>query len=427
LPDLDGFNFIFATFHPGELSPQEDLGTPLNSRRIEVMEQIEDDLNVTIDIMDMPPSSILDILQPAVMAGDKPFDAFITTCWAFGPLMGAGLLLDLSLVETMDLSQPWWLQIVTDTLTVDGRILGTMGSVTHPTFPTYNMHFNKTIWNELNLECPYELVRNGEWTWPRMMEFANAAKRDLTGDGIVNSLEDRWGIISTGEDFTRAMLFSMGARIYKTDENGRVIIACDNPETYEKIEFMGRFHEEPGLLVSGFHLDWEGLRQVFLDGRALFISSQVDSDFTMMENDFGVLPMPKWNSAQPYHIGGMDHNGKVFGMPRTNRDLRPAGYILDAIGEAFMEIDMMRLEEFEDIRYRSDDDGEMLRDYIMGTTYVDLVLFLKAANNRLGAPMANIVSFMGGGWGAADIAFEIESIRDAVTWELDEFFGHILD
>jgi ABC-type glycerol-3-phosphate transport system substrate-binding protein len=415
-PDLDKFVFTIATFHPAELNPQEDLGTPLNARRLDIIEQIERDYNCTINVMDMPPDQILDQLQTAVFAGDKLVDAFITTCWAFGPLMGAGLLLDLNRVETLDLNAPWWLQSVTDVLTVDGKVLGTMGSFTHPTFPGYNMHFNKTLWEELQLECPYELVRKGEWTWEKMMGFANAAKKDLDGDGIVNSPDDRWGIVAPGEDFTRALLFSTGVRVYNTHPvTGRVELACNNQEAYEKIEFLGRFFEEPGLFTTGS--SWDSVRSIFLDGRALFISSQVDSDFRMMDYDFGVLPMPKWDAAQPNYVSAMDHNGKVLGVPRTNTDLFELGHILDALGKAFVEIDTMRIEEFEDTRYRSEEDGEMLEKFIRGTTFVDLVIFLKDANNALGLPMRVIVQ------SADDIAYEMESIADMIAWQLDEFFG----
>jgi ABC-type glycerol-3-phosphate transport system substrate-binding protein len=425
-PDLGGYEFTIATFHIEELAPTEDLSDPMPAARLEALERIERDYNVIIKGMDLSPSEVFDQLQPAVIAGDMFVNALITTCWAYGPLLGAGVLLDLNQISTLNLDADWWLDAVTETLTIDGKVMGTMGSLTHPTGPTYNFHFNWNIWEEMDFENPYELVRKGEWTWDKMMDFGVRASKSQCGSGLVDCPEDRWGFLHNGEDFDRAFFFSMGERIYGADpETGRIRMACATPTAYEKIELMGRFINTPGLAYRGA-TNWTEARQFFVDGKALFISSQVTSDFTDMENNFGILPMPKWNAAQPFYIGGMDHNSKVLGVPVTNKDKdrENTGIILDALGKAWMEIDRLMLEDYEFANYRNDEDGEMLMEYIYGTTYVDLVLFLKSANVNLGQPMAVIVSAMGAGIPSSDIASEMESIHDLINGLLDEFFNY---
>jgi hypothetical protein len=180
---------------------------------------------------------------------------------------------------------------------------------------------------------------------------------------------------------------------------------------------------EPGLAYRGA-TNWDETWQFFLDGKCLFISSQVDSDFSMMEADFGVLPMPKWDAAQPGYIGSMDHNGKVLGVPVTNRgqDLLNTGIILDALGRAFLEIDDMRLEEFEIIRYRNDADGEMLMEYIRGTSTTDLAVFLTNAEPHFGAPTAMITSLAY--YSDPDTPSLFETIREPIEYLLGDFFGY---
>jgi hypothetical protein len=299
-----------------------------------------------------------------------------------------------------------------------------MGSFTHPVFPSYNMHFNKRIWAELQLPCPYELVLAGEWTWEKMQEFALAARLDRSGTGTFDSPDDRYGIVQTGEDFVRAMFFSMGEQIYRVNPaTGRVELAVDNPQAYEKVEWMRRFHQTPGMITGG--PDWLSLSQVFLDGNALFISSQVDTPrLREMDDDFGMLPMPKWNKEQPKHISSMDHNGTLIGIPLTNNANRDAtGYILDALGRGFVSVNNIRMQDYMNTIYRSEEDEDMLLDVVVGTTYVDLVLFLKEGHRDMGLPMRVIVSAMGQG-GESDVPALMEQIKVPIEWSIAEFFGY---
>jgi hypothetical protein len=283
------------------------------------------------------------------------------------------------------------------------------------------MHFNSRVWDELGLDCPFTMVREGRWTWPRMVEAATAAMLDLDGDGLVNTPGvDRFGIVATGGDFWRAFYFSTGARVYSTNPiTGRVEMALDNPYALEVVQFMREFSQTPGMYCSAPH--WPELRQIFLDGKALFISSQVDTDLRMMEDDFGMLPMPKWDEAQPHHIGVIDHNGTLFGVPVTVRNLDATGVVLDALARQFMHVDDIRLAEMADTFYREDDSEDMLLNYVRGTTTTDLSLFM-GWHPTLGVPNGIILSAVGGSH--ADIAAEVAMIREVIEYQLSEFFGY---
>jgi hypothetical protein len=412
---LQGYEFVFATLFEGWFRPGGDLGTPLNSARVGVLDNIESNFNITFDLLDFPPGQAMDMLQPAVFAGDPFANAVMSTHWAYGPLIGAGLLLDLNTIPTLNLSNPHWLHAMTDILTVDGRVLGTAGPFTHPTFPTYNMHVNLDMWNTLGLNqtlgSPFDLVREGRWTWENFEIAARTA--------IMPEL-DRFGIVAPGGDFIRAQFFSTGQRVFSTNPaTGRVELVANRPETFEVTTWMRNFHTAPGLFTSAPH--WPEIRSTFLDGRALFLSSQVDTDLRMMEDDFGMLPMPKWNEAQPHHIGVIDHNGTVFGVPVTQRDLRQTGYILEALAEGFVEVNRIRMYEMADTMYRTDDCEEMLFDFLHGSTVSCLSLFL-GWHTPLNSAWGTIMGAMSPA-GDPDVAANMAAITEVINEALVDFFA----
>jgi hypothetical protein len=198
--DLGGLVFKIADFHDDRfLATAEQLGTPVGDMKAVVMKSIEDDFNIKFELINVPPAEMVNRLLPAVWAGDMFAHLIVGTQWAFGSLIGAGLLGDLSAIPTLDLNNGMWNKSVHRATGIGGEVLATAGIYEFWGL-TWVTYFNKGLWNELNLPDPYELVRRGEWTWDKLLEFSNIAKSDLNGDGVIDSPNDRWGFVAPGDD-----------------------------------------------------------------------------------------------------------------------------------------------------------------------------------------------------------------------------------
>jgi ABC-type glycerol-3-phosphate transport system substrate-binding protein len=361
--DLDGFDFHIVDFSDNRFfASASQLGTPYGDAKMDAIEYIEDNYNCTIRVTSISPSALFDLIHPAVVSGDKFADMIVTTQWAYGYLIGGGIMADLSAVSSLDLTNPWWIPAVAEATTIGGRVLGTAGIFDHED-KSWVMFFNKRLWDDHQLPCPYELVRNGEWTFDKMLEFMNEVKRDMDGDGIISSANDRWGLVTPrGDFFERAMYLSMGGRFFGSDpDTGLVTLECATPRAYEVIDIMSRFAQTPGIVYDGNDAI-EQLWPMFMDGRALFLAYMVEGvgNLRDMEADWGMLPTPKRDTNQTDYINVVDHNAPMMGMTISNRDRENAGHIMDAMGYKFQRVNQIKREELEDLILRSEQDAEMM-------------------------------------------------------------------
>jgi hypothetical protein len=132
--------------------------------------------------------------------------------------------------------------------------------------------------------------------------------------------------------------------------------------------FMNRFITAVEILSEGWLFDGNqrGMgrpEHIWEEGRSLFWSELLNWATTLraMENDFGILPMPKYNEQQEYHVAttGIPH---VMCIPVTTDDLERTGIILEAVNA---ESRLTTLTVYYDTMLvnqvmRDEDSGEML-------------------------------------------------------------------
>ena len=126
----------------------------------------------------------------------------------------------------------------------------------------------------------------------------------------------------------------------------------------------------------------ETVHKAFVEGRELFYMCGLIhvSSFRKMEDEFGILPIPKWDAKQDryYHSVSID-NSTVMSIPSniTGQDLEDVGLVISAIGE-LSEYKLMPAFYDVQLKYRDsrdDESAEMLdiifdsRTFDLGATY----------------------------------------------------------
>jgi hypothetical protein len=77
---------------------------------------------------------------------------------------------------------------------------------------TYPLAFNLQMLQDNNLEDPRELVKRGEWTWDKFIEYAKVLTQDTDGDGTT----DQYGYSGFHQETFEQLLMSNGASIAST-------------------------------------------------------------------------------------------------------------------------------------------------------------------------------------------------------------------
>lgn len=420
--DLNGYTFTILDGDKAHFDPES--GTALNDKTLAIVKEVEEAYNCNIEVKVVDPSAMFNQIQPSIMAGDKTADLIVSTTWTFGKLIGADLLADLSTFDQLDLTNPWWNQNVIPKCKMNGKTYAASGSFLTHIEKIWVMFYNKKMWKELNYPDPYEIVRKGEWTWDKFDEFAKGALRDYDGNGVVDSEKDRWGLVSTIGDFSKAMFMSMGGEYYTADKNGGLVLACNNEKSYNIFNKMKKIIRDDKIMFK--QSDNSALS--FTADKSLFFSYLLMPDqhslhpLRDMQSDFGVLPMPKLDKSQSSYIGAVDHNAPLFGVPKSNNNKKEVAVILEALGRRFEGIEKYKTDDWAAVYWRDDESIEMIDEYIKNYGGYDYII--RNANETLGLPVSAIEEAVFGDSASLDLASTMESLEEPINEALKDFTGN---
>ncbi|MBQ8249777.1 MAG: hypothetical protein IJY93_07870, partial [Clostridia bacterium] len=161
----------------------DEAGTDVMTQALYEREvKIEEHLGVTIKphwvatIQEIPTA-----VRELNMSGDDNYQLVLTHCiMGTSSMITDKLLLDMNELEAVNFDADYYNHVSNENLSVNGHQYYAISDFMIP--DPNAVLFNKSLIEELNLEDPYQLVRDGEWTVDKMMEMMNAATID-NGDG----------------------------------------------------------------------------------------------------------------------------------------------------------------------------------------------------------------------------------------------------
>ena len=108
-------------------------------------------------------------------------------------MVTGGYLYNYDNLPYVDYNAEWWNRRMMDVLRLGSN---TYYGVSDYMIPCpYAIFFNKSLVTDYNLESPYELVYDGQWTIDKLCEMAVAVTTDTDGDGQYTT-EDIVGLVS---------------------------------------------------------------------------------------------------------------------------------------------------------------------------------------------------------------------------------------
>ena len=344
LPDVNFGGYEFRIINTGNdflpwtlttLVVEAETGIAVNDAIFRRNRRMEERFGFTlVQIIDTPnPAGARDAARTSIMSASDDFDlAMMAPAQALG-LAQAGMLEMIDQIPNINLSNPWWCQDMIRDFSIGNRVFFTAGDFTLNHYSsTLPVFFNKVMHADLGLECPYVLVKEGRWTLDRFGEQARAALKDLTGDGTFG-MDDRWGYLAPTHVYGIGILNGIGARYVVKDADDLPVLNTTSEG------FITRFLAAFDILTEGWLYDpfrpgAGGARTeaMFLNNQGLFWSEFMHTATVLraMDNDFGILPFPKFDEQQEYHIStvGFPH---VMCIPVTTADLERTGLILEAL------------------------------------------------------------------------------------------------
>ena len=166
--------------------------------------------------------------------------------------------------------------------------------------------FNKRLFREAGLDpdLPYDLQKEGTWTWDKFLEIAKKLTRDINNDGITDiyAMTDD---VST--EILDAFVAGNGAMYVDRDKNGKFVNTTKRPEFLDAIRFYITLRDAKVMKQKppGNNTPWNWFVSEFNSGKtAMRIAQQYQAteDLRSMKDDWGMVLPPKGPKAKNYVI-----------------------------------------------------------------------------------------------------------------------------
>jgi ABC-type glycerol-3-phosphate transport system substrate-binding protein len=194
---------------------------------------------------------------------------------------------------------PEWNPATLDTFTVGGKTYAFSVGINMSNTPL--VFFNKRLFREAGIDpdLPYNMQRDGTWTWDAFLDLSRRLTRDINNDGIMDTY-------AMPQDFSTAILeaaiASNDATYVDKDSTGRFVNATQRPEFIEGLQYAIRLNTEGVMKPKPDGANWDWFKSEFIDGNvAMRIEdSYIWGELQNMRDDWGIVFFPKGPRASTY-------------------------------------------------------------------------------------------------------------------------------
>lgn len=220
----------------------------------------------------------------------------------------------------IEYERPWWDQGTLD-FALEGRVFfmnGPFNMVDDNV--TFVMMFNKDRYADYQVENPYDTVARGDWTLSYFHEIISDLSAE-NGDGVWDE-QDTYGF-STPNSIGDTLFYGAGLRyvVNSPDMDTPELVLDTKMEQALSVLDIARaiVHEDHATYVApSFYED--NAKNMFVQGRSLFYceaANYLSALNAEMEDEYGVLPLPKYDENQAVYTTWIHSSGSTLSIPTT--------------------------------------------------------------------------------------------------------------
>lgn len=305
------------------------------------------------------------IIASDVMSGSKEFDLVsgITVCTM--PIAPEGYFIEGKSLPYVQFDKNWWISDMYERFSVDGSLYGFIGDASLSLYKDMTViYFNKRIWDEYKAPNPYDLVRNNEWTLDKFIELCSGMSKDLNGDGKYDKDNDQLTFIG---EYVPLGTFqtSLDLKVVTIGKDGRPEYIGLTEKFISAYEKLSSFHQQEGILrFSSIDDRSYTSMKTFANCNVASMCNFIYSTEYLrnMKDDYGILPMPKYDKNQEKYISQLGTSTTMFFVPVTSNDIELTSKVMEALSYYTHTLVIPKYYEvaLKDKYARDDDIAEML-------------------------------------------------------------------
>lgn len=377
--DLGGMTFtvIGQSFRERQNFYIEDLeGDTINDAIRARDRAVEERLNISLAYQALDDRNVVaqNVIK-SVTADEAAYDLAITAMsQGINTMVSANVLYDLNTVPHLTLTSEYWDRSTHENIQFYDKQYFTSGPLAVQFYQTpIAVAFNKRLAADYDLSDIYQTVLDGKWTVDYLNDLVKEISSDIDGDGVM-TFDDFYGF--TWDKTLGNALYTASGYQPVTVENGEYRVALEAQKSVDIIEKCAAIFGNPDTIYQNLNLDGSSLR-LFSAGRAVFVDADLNSmmSFRDMEDDFGIIPVPKFEEAQETYLSACNTwlpNG--IAVPLTCADPETTGLIMETM--AVLSKDNIMPAAYEITlqgKVARDDVSAQMLDIIFGNSSFDFI------------------------------------------------------
>jgi len=380
LPEMtfENTDFIFLVNPLGTYFVEDYTGEAVNDSKVDRNRAVEERFGVKITEMECSndKNAIAAYIDQLNAAGDA--DAYhvasVNMIMNGAPAI-AGSYMNWYEIPHIDFEKEWWPDSNIDCLTVNGSAyMIIQDACVNTVNRTSCMFYDKVMADAYNLPNLYELIRDGKWTYDKLVELAASIYDDTNRDGV-RDVDDYYGLVSGIQSNLNTYLWAFGNQIYTRQADGSYEYTYYTDRTIQTIEnIVALFNNYEGVYgdLSSHHLG--GIK--FSEGKALFANGLLYHTISYMgnmENEYGIIPYPKMDEEQKNYATMVDGGAHSVAVPMIAEDLDLIGIVMESMAaETYKKVLPVYLDQTLKLRYSSSPEDAEMVDLILATRVFDI-------------------------------------------------------
>ena len=378
--DFGGREFRIVTHQPKEFEiPEEERnqGNLITDAKFARNETVENRFNINLKLAYSGTyAECSEYVSKTVLAGSDEFDLLMGMAVDTGSLVLKKLFLNWYDIENVNFDKPWWAASNKNELTVNGVCPLAVSDFNFSSITsTYCYAFNKNLAASYELGNLYEIALDGKWTFDKVLELVKGVYTDDGNDE--RDMNDFYGMAHSNGSSVNTYLWSFDNPVCVKDDDGLPQIAIKTDkinnivnDIYDLIYNTGGvYYDADAKSGTSYPTD------MFVAKKCIFVpiglgdcSSQKFRDF---EDDYGILPYPKYDENQQEYHTMADGFHTVLAVPKTVKDTAFVGKIVEALSaETYKTVVPTFYEIALKTRYLRDSESKEVLDIIInGRTF----------------------------------------------------------
>ncbi|MBQ8579047.1 MAG: extracellular solute-binding protein [Clostridia bacterium] len=358
------------------MTEEEETGDLLHDIVYQRNRAVEEKYNVNIVGDSLDYEEVKDTIRLQVQGGTNDYDLYFSHS-SVSSLASSGYLYPINQLPHVDLTQEWWDQDAVEDLSVAEQVFMVTGDISPTSYLSSScLVFNKKLFSNNDMEYPYALAADGKWTIDAFLDMTKGLTQDINGDGAYDYDKDLFSLTSWGWDSPYSLFYGAGGYLSGKGED-------DIPYVNFDIEKLTSIYDRIYELVIGQNSnfvtdinEYTNTYACFLNGNAYFCDAtlfKIGLFFRDMEDDFGILPMPKLDEESDY-TSLVNLSAPLIVVPRNCDDTERTGLMLEALATG--AYDMITPSLFEVVtksKYARDEESADMVDLIIRNRVFDPV------------------------------------------------------